>query len=125
MTRGHLEEERRPELAQDFKAVVPPDRMRDVGGEILADRRGVPASALAPSPGTGEGRDGGEGPPETSTPPTPTLPSKGGGRKTRPPEARGSTEETGPSGLGFAASVRLLQSHPDNAQTPHQPADGP
>jgi hypothetical protein len=56
MTRGHIEEGRRSKLAQDFERVVPTDRMRDVGGEILAARLGVPANALAPSPWTEESR---------------------------------------------------------------------
>ena len=41
MTRGHLDEEFHAELARDFEGVVPADRMRDAGREVLADGFGV------------------------------------------------------------------------------------
>ena len=47
VSRRHFEEERRPKLPQDFERVVPPHRMRDVGGEVLANRLGVSKGTTA------------------------------------------------------------------------------
>ena len=47
MARSHLDEEVRPELAHDFKGVVPADRMRDAGREVLAYGFGVVERATA------------------------------------------------------------------------------
>ena len=47
MPRSHLDEEVRPELAQDLEGVVPADRMRDAGREVLAYRLGIVEGATA------------------------------------------------------------------------------
>ena len=47
MARGHLDEEFHAELTRDFEGVVPADRMRDAGREVLADGFGVREGAAA------------------------------------------------------------------------------
>src|ERR1700722_20389593 len=48
MAWAHLDEDLRPQFAQDFEGPVPTDRMRDARREVPADGLGIPEGAAAP-----------------------------------------------------------------------------